>query len=87
MQEPQGRIEDEENITPMRVKPGALAEAQLLQLDIPVAELAPEKLPHGLADFVIAILIDGAVNGFGCRIQPATNPAILQRLRRAGVTY
>ena len=36
--------------------------AELLQFDVPVAELVPEEVPEGLGGFVIAVVVDGAVH-------------------------
>ena len=63
----------------MRVKTRILTEAQLLDLNIPVAELIPEKLPQGLRDLMKAVLLAGAIYDFGAAVEAAENPSVLDR--------
>ena len=61
------------------VQAGVLLEAQLLQLQVPVAELVPEEVPQRLRGFVKAVLLDGAVHLLGAAVQAAEDPAVLER--------
>ncbi len=50
--------------------------AHLFQFEIPVAEFVPEELPELLGEFVVAVLLDGAVGGFGGGVEARDDPAV-----------
>src|ERR1035441_4022357 len=58
--------------------------AHFFQLEIPIAELVPEKLPEFLGELVIAVLFDGAVGGFGGGVEARGDPAVFDAKIRFG---
>ena len=62
MQQPQRAFEGGQQIAPVVIQSRTFDEAELLQLDVPVAEFVPEEMPDALGRFVITVLLDGAVH-------------------------
>ena len=81
MQQPQRRLEHRKNIAPRRQRNFAIrvSELRLHPLDVPIAEIAPEKLIDRLASLVKTEILERIVH-FAChRRKPRKNPAMRQR--------
>ncbi len=78
MQQPQRGFKHGQDIGPVVIAAGVLRKLELLQLDVPIAEFAPEELPDGLCGFVIAVGCDGAVDLFGTGVEAAEDPAVFE---------
>src|SRR4051794_26530742 len=77
MEQSERAFEGGEQIAPSGSEPRVLLEAQLLQLDVPVAELMPDEVPEQLGGLMVAIGFDGAVDLLGAVVEAAENPAVL----------
>ena len=85
MEQAQRGLERGQSVAPVGVEAGVFLEAELLQLDVPVAELVPEEMPEHLRGFVVAVLLDGAIHLLGAAVQAAEDPAVFDRhLERVG---
>ena len=69
MEQAQGGFEGGDGVAPS-------GGADLLQFEVPIAEFVPEELPELLGDLVIAVLLDGAVGGFGGGVEARDDPAV-----------
>src|SRR5580704_13107562 len=79
MEQAQRHLKGAQRIAPVGVQTRALAEAELLQLDIPIAKFMPEELPQDLRRFMKTVLLDSCVGLLGAGVQTAEDPTILER--------
>src|SRR5271170_3974243 len=81
MEQAQGCVECGENISPRGERDFAIGRGQLRldPLDVPIAEIAPEKLVGCLAGFVKTEMLESILNLRGDGRQPRKNPAVRER--------
>ena len=69
MEEAQGGLERGNGVAPS-------GGTHLFHFEIPIAEFVPEEVPETLGEFVVAVLVDGAVGLLGDGIETGEDPAI-----------
>src|SRR5690348_11087073 len=58
VEQAKGSLESRQRVAPAGIEAGTFLEAELFQLEVPVAELVPEEVPEHLGGFVIPVGVD-----------------------------
>ena len=86
MQQPQRLLERRQHVLPLVGQARVLGKRQLLEFDVPIAELAPEELVKCIRRVVIAEFFIRLIDLLRHLVEPRKDPTILQRdlTRRLG---
>jgi len=76
MEQPQRLFHRRKHVLPLRRQPPALSKGGLLELNVPVAELIPEKVIDIADGLVITELFDVRVDAFRRLFEPRKDPAV-----------
>ena len=76
VEQAQRAFEDDEEIAPVVIEAGTFDEAEFFEFDVPIAEIIVDEVPDELGGFVIAVLVDGAIDFLCAFVETAEDPAI-----------